>query len=178
MTDVTILQVGSPQITIAQPGTGQLEISSSPGPQGPAGPTGATGAVGATGPQGLPGDMGSAGWSFAYNFTNVPGVPTSQGKVAGNALPAPFTTLIYLAYEPTGPYSGVTSIAPLLRNARTGTRIILQDRQDETKYAVWIMTANAIDIPASRYVSLPVSFVSQSATGIDGQAVMMFALAP
>jgi hypothetical protein len=115
-----------------------------------AGETGPQGPQGETGPEG-PSGMSST--MFEYNYVNTTSTPPATGQVRLNNADQTLATLLWPSY--------LTALSKDIRNLllsmRSGDLVILQDKDDATKYQEYAATAAAID-PVGPYVEIPVAW--------------------
>lgn len=108
-----------------------------------------------------------------YRFVTGGLPPTMQGRISGNSTTPGASTIMYITYETD---ANSISHALRLRGFESGMVLYLQDRTDETKWSRWLCTGAPTDVPASRRVNVPVSFIDASTTGAAGQQILLFVI--
>ena len=149
---VEVIQGAPPTVEVIQGGT--------PGPQGAPGPPGADGAPGPPGPQGEPGQSSNL---FEYMFDASTTEPPTGSEVRFNA----GKTKVWL--------TAVTSLGKNVENllliAPVGSRLAVQDKDDAARIVRFDTTGAPID--KGSYVEFPVALVSESATPLAEQRVLV-----
>jgi hypothetical protein len=126
-----------------------------PGPQGPQGlqgPQGIQGPIGPAGPQGAPGGGGAGSAEYAFS-TNL-AAPPSTGQIRLNNAAAASATILW-AHNVTN--TGI-DIKRVLESLLVGSKIIIQDESDNTKYADYQISGALVD--QTTYYQIPVTFLA------------------
>ena len=179
---VTSVDRGAVGATGPQGPAGDPGAAGPPGPTGAIGPTGPTGPAGSTGVKGDPGNPGPTGATGAQGPTGPPGAstsawkyqyasqtapPPSNGQVrVNNATPASVTQ-IYVASVNS---DNVDVRIPMLLTGKKNNAVVIQDQNDSTNYATYLITADAID--NTTYVTFPVVFNSGGGS-LNGKGVVL-----
>jgi len=124
------------------------------GPAGPTGPQGATGATGPTGPQGPQGETGGSTSVLEYMFSATPTEPPTGSQVRLNNANQTVATLIWVR-DTTAPGGDATNFLNLID---TGMKIFIQDKDDSTKWQLYVTTGPSV--AKSGYHQVPVTWNS------------------
>ena len=141
-----------------------------PGPQGSSGPQGPQGLVGPPGPQGATGPEGPVGPSGSsvnvveYNFNNNDSPPPGGSQARLNNTTQTAATILWLDDETAG---GFVIDNVILRLA-IGTKIYLQDKDDETLWQGYALASPVVD--QTTYFEFPVTWID-GGTNLKNQRI-------
>lgn len=119
------------------------------------------------GPVGPPGASASV-YPYKLNPTTTP--PPGAGQLRTNGS-GPTVTEAYLSYVT----DDNNSVGPLLRTIKTGDKFTAQEATDDTKWVRFTVTGTPTDVPASSYITIPVTYdAGPGTTGKNNQRILVF----